>query len=134
MQAAWLSSERYDDAAVAGARLEPNPWIADLGGADQVVERDAIGLREREEQLEARAPLTRLEPRQRALRDPRCRCHVRQRQTTFGTQAFESRADLIEGSSNGRGRLVHRPDAIGLVPRNSNIVCHFQVLSASSIT
>ena len=42
---ARLLREREDEAAVAGARLEPDARVADLGRTDQLVERHLIGRR-----------------------------------------------------------------------------------------
>jgi hypothetical protein len=48
------------------------PRISYLGSADQIVQRHVIGLRKREERLQARAPLSRFQPAQGAFRDPSC--------------------------------------------------------------
>ena len=69
VQATRLLRERDEDAAFAGSRLEPDAGIADLGCADQLVQRDLVGLGDRQEQFEAGLALAGLEPRQGALRD-----------------------------------------------------------------
>ena len=51
--------------------LEPNAGVAHLRRADEIVERDPVGLRQRQQQLQAGAALTGLQPRQRALGDAR---------------------------------------------------------------
>ena len=53
------------------ARREADARIAGGRSPDELVERDLMGLGERQEQLEARLALAALQPRQRALRDPR---------------------------------------------------------------
>jgi hypothetical protein len=42
-----LLGEREDQAAVAGARLEADPRVADFTCADQFVERNLVGVGER---------------------------------------------------------------------------------------
>ena len=61
--------QRQHGAAVDPARLEPDPRVADLRGAHQVVHGHPVGLRQRQQQLQARAPLPGLQPRQGALGD-----------------------------------------------------------------
>ena len=92
------------------ARLQPDPGVADLGRADQLVERDPVSERERQQQLQARPPLPGLQPRQRALGDagrarrapvrvtPRCWRSCLRRGPTW------SRAAAI-----GARRVVHAP-------------------------
>jgi hypothetical protein len=65
-----LWGEWNDGAAVHPAGLQPRPRVADIGGADQLVERNPVRLGEREQQLQAWPALTGLQPRQGALRNP----------------------------------------------------------------
>ena len=51
----------HDNACAALLRSRPDSRVTDLGRADEVVERDAIRLRDREQQLEARLALPCLE-------------------------------------------------------------------------
>ncbi len=70
MRAAWLPGERDDGAAVAVSWGEPDPGVADLGCADEFVQGDPVGLRDRQEQLEAGPALAGFQPGQGALGDP----------------------------------------------------------------
>ena len=56
-----LLGQRHDDAAVADPRLEPDPGIADLGRADELVERHPVRLGDRQEQLQAGLALARFQ-------------------------------------------------------------------------
>ena len=62
VEPARLLRQRKDHAAVADARLEPDSRVADVRGADELVERNLMGFGKREEQLEAGLALTVLEP------------------------------------------------------------------------
>ena len=61
--------QREDGAALHPLRLEPDPGVADVRCADQVVQRHPVGLREWQQQLEAGASLPVLQPRERGLGD-----------------------------------------------------------------
>ena len=52
------SGQWEHDAAVHPPRLEPDAWVAHLGGTDQIVDGHPVGLREREQQLQTGAPLS----------------------------------------------------------------------------
>ena len=62
-----MLGERHDNPRTPLLWLWPDPRVADLGGADEVVERDTVRTSDREQQFEARLALSRLETRQRAL-------------------------------------------------------------------
>ena len=96
MPAAVRSRQRDDDPAVAHARSRPDPGVAERRGADQLVERHAIRVGDRQQELEARLALPRLEPRQRALRDPRRRRDRGQRHPSLRASAPQPRTDLGE--------------------------------------
>ena len=67
LYADWSLRQRHDSAAVDATSLQADARVADIGGVDEVVERDAIHLRERKEQLERGTTLPCFEPGQRAL-------------------------------------------------------------------
>ena len=69
--ATGLAGQGQDRAALDPAWLETDPRVADLGSTDQVVQRHPVGLRQWQQQLQARAALPVLQPRQRALGDAR---------------------------------------------------------------
>ena len=94
LHGARLLREREDQPALPPAWSEPDPGIADLGCADELVERNLMGLGQREKQLEARLPLAALEAGERALRDPGRRREGRQRDAASPSQPSQARADL----------------------------------------
>ena len=71
LQPARTAGEWQHRHPVAGKGLCVDAWIAGRRCADQLIERDLVGLGERQEQLEVRPALSRLEPRERADRDTR---------------------------------------------------------------
>jgi thioredoxin reductase len=96
LDAARLPREGKHGATVHPARLEPNPGVTHVGGSDEVVQWDLMGLREREQQLEGGAASAGLEPRQRALRDPRLRGQLGKGDTPLGPYPLEPRTNLVE--------------------------------------
>ena len=105
MQAARLLGQRDEDTALADSRLEPDAWVAHLRCADQLVQRHLMGLRNRQEQFEAGLPLAGLKPRQGALRDPRRRGQLGQRDSPPGTDPLQARADFGQHGRDRRGAL-----------------------------
>ena len=77
LHSARLLGQREDEPAVAASGLEPDARVADLGRADQLLERHLMGLGEREEQLEAGLALAGFQSRQRALGDAGLRGELR---------------------------------------------------------
>jgi hypothetical protein len=108
LDAAGLSGERHDDPAVAVLWSEADPRVADLGRADEIVERHLVGLGDRQQQFEARLPLTALESGQGALRDARGGRELGQRDAALVPQPSQPRTDLGEDGSEGR-RFGHAP-------------------------
>lgn len=96
VRAAWLAGERHDDAVAALLGLEADPRVSDFRGADELVERDAMRLSDRQEQFEARLALSRLEAGQRALRYPRHCRQLRECDIALGSHSLEARSDLGE--------------------------------------
>ena len=64
--------------------------------ADQLIERDLVGLGERQEQLEVRPALSRLEPRERADRDTRRNREIGQGHVALLAQGAQPRPDRGE--------------------------------------
>jgi thioredoxin reductase len=112
VHATRLLCQRKDHSAVADARLEPNSRIADVGCADELVERHLMDFGQREEQLEAGLPLAALQPGQRALGDPGLRGERGQGDAPAQTQPFQARTDFGQDIRDGR-RLRHDGHATG---------------------
>ena len=102
-----LAGERDHDPSVAVLGHELDPRVPDLRGADQLVERHLVGLGDREQQLEARLALTRLQAGQRALRDPGRVGQLHQRHAALLAHPTEPGTNL--GQDRGeRRRVGHR--------------------------
>jgi hypothetical protein len=102
-----LPGERDDRTALDPAGLEPDPGVADLGGADEVVQRHAVGQRQRKEQFQRRPPLARLQPGQGALRDAGGLRQADQGHPALGAEPFEAGPDLVERGGDRGGWVVH---------------------------
>jgi hypothetical protein len=92
--------QREDGASVDPARLEADAGVADLRGSDQVVDRHPVHLRQRKQQLEARATLSVLEAREGALRDAGMSGRDGQGQATLGADLSQPRADEVQRRRN----------------------------------
>jgi hypothetical protein len=88
--------ERYDDPTTPLLRLQSDPRISHLWRANQLFERDAMGLGDREQELQARLALTGLQSGQRALGDPGGGRQLRERHVPLGARPLQPRSDLGE--------------------------------------
>jgi hypothetical protein len=121
VQAARLLCERDEDSAFTDSRLEPDSRIADLWCADQLVQRDLMGLGDRQEQFEAGLALAGLEPREGALRDSGRCGELGQRDAATRPDPLEARTDLRQNSRD-RCSVLHRSRK-SVIPENSNKRC-----------
>jgi len=121
LHAAGLLGERDDGPPPGALRLEPQAGVADFGGADEVVQRHAVGLRERKQQLQAGAPLPCFQPGQGALGDSGRRRKAGKRHTPLGAHLLQAWPDLIERRGDRR-RVVHGPIAPPR-PGNRDVCC-----------
>lgn len=90
------SRQREHGAAVDATRLESDARVADLRCAHEVVDGHPVGLREREQQLQARSSLPVLEPRQCALRDARPLGRLGEREPSFLAHPTQPRAYPVQ--------------------------------------
>ena len=133
---AWMPPGRVSGSTVRPvdpARLQPDARVADLRGTDQVVERHPVGLRQRQQQLQAGAPLSVLQPRQRALRDARPVRRLGQRQAPLLTHPPQPWTDQVQrrrDAPNVRRRSMtsatvarcHGPFAARVFPESATTV------------
>ena len=125
VRSAWLLGQGDHDATFADLRREPDPGITDLRGSDQLVERNLVGLGDRQEQFEAGFALTGFQPGQGALGDP-SRCgQFGEGHAPLGSHSLEARPDFGQHVTD-RSRSLHwasqlrsSPPAAG-IPRNGN--------------
>ena len=101
----WLVRGIHEP-AVACAGPCPDPGVAGRRRADELVERQVVGLGQREQELEARLALPGLQARQRALRDPGLGGERDQRQVPSLTQPPQPRADFGQHVRDRR-RVAH---------------------------
>lgn len=116
MRPTRILRERDDNAAFADLRCQPDPGIADLRRSDQFVERDLVGLGDREQQLEAGFALPGFEPGQGALGDPSCRGKFGEGHAPLGSCPLEARADFGQHVSD-RSWSLHSASQLYAAPR-----------------
>ena len=122
--------QRHDGPAVHPSRSEADSRIAHLRGADQVVERHPVDLRQRQQQLQARTALSVLQPGQGALRDACELCDRRQGQSALlanpaqpGRDSVQSRIDAVASPDADRRHRRSHPRIPLPFPGNSNNRC-----------
>src|SRR5205085_4099392 len=119
--AVGLTGEREHGPAVDLLWLQADAGVADLRCAHQVVQRHAVGLGQRQEQLEAGPPLTVLEARERARGDAGALGQVTKCHSTLLAEPLEPGPYAIESH---RDRAVVGHGAIpGPFPGNGNTGC-----------
>ncbi len=103
--AGCAATERVDRLPAPTYGSKAHTRIFYLGSTDEFVDRNRIGARERKEEFERRAAMSRLEPGERAQRDPYLLRDIGERAPALGPDGTESAADGLEGIVHGTSRL-----------------------------
>lgn len=96
MRAPRLPGQRNDGAALRVSGLGADTRITNFRRTDELIQWYVVRLRQRQEQFQAWAPLSRLQPGQCAFRNTRGCRETGQSNTAQHTQALEPRSHLIK--------------------------------------
>lgn len=107
LHAPGLAGQRDDRALVGVSGLEADTGITDFRCADQLIQGHAVSLGQRQEQLQARAPLAGLQPGQRALRNTSGCCKTRQRHAALHAKTLEPHPHLVKSGGNDSWLVTH---------------------------
>ncbi len=107
LHAPRLAGQRDDSTPVGVSRLKTDTGITDFRCADQLIQRHPVSLGQRQEQLQTRAPLARLQPRQRAFRNTSGCCETRQRHAALHAKTLQPHPHLVKSGGNNSWLVTH---------------------------